>query len=292
MLVENPQQSTNNLDSIHSYLREIGRIPLLTPQQEIVYGHQVHQMMSLLLKKEALTITLRREPTLAEWAAQVQLSQAQLDEALRQGQQAKQKMISANLRLVVAVAKKYQKRDLDLLDLIQEGSSGLVRAVEKFDPTRGYKLSTYCWHWIRQALTRAIANQARVIRLPIHIFEKLNKIKKAQRQLSLLLGRTPTISEIAVEAGLTPLQVRECLERTKQPISLSLRVGNELDTELGDLLENTDETPEEFVMKSALSDELEQLIADLTPQQKLVLTLRFGLSDGQAKTLAEVSTLR
>lgn len=124
--------------------------------------------------------------------------------------------------------------------------------------------------------------------MPIHILEKLNRIKKAQRQLSSKLGCTPTISEIAVEAGLTPLQVRECLERTKQPISLSLRVGNELDTELGDLLENSDDTPSEFVMQSALSDDLEQIIAVLTPQQQLVLTLRYGLSDGQSKTLAEV----
>lgn len=157
MLAQKSHPSISSCDLIHIYLREIGRIPLLTPQQEISYGHQVHQMMSLLSKKEALAVILRREPTLAEWAAQVQLSQAQLNEALCQGQQAKQKMIKANLRLVVAIAKKYQLRDLELLDLIQEGSTGLVRAVEKFDPTRGYKLSTYAYHWIRQALTRAIA---------------------------------------------------------------------------------------------------------------------------------------
>lgn len=288
MLVQKSHPSISSPDPLRDYLRGIGRIPLLTPAQEISYGHSVQWMVSLLSKKEVLAVTLRREPSLSEWAAQVQLSKAELNEALRQGQQAKRRMIEANLRLVVVVAKKYQKRDLELLDLIQEGSTGLVRAVEKFDPTRGYKLSTYAYHWIRQALTRAIANQARVIRLPIHIFEKLNKIKKAQRQLSSKLGRTPTISEIAVEAGLTPLQVRKYLKGSMQPISLSLKVGNEHDTEIGDLLENSDETPSEFVMQSALSEDLEQIIAVLTPQQQLVLILRYGLSDGQAKTLAEV----
>ena len=183
-------------DMVRTYLREIGRVPLLTREQEIVYGKQVQQMMSLLEAKSDLVKKLRREPTLKEWAEQVQKSEAELNEALRAGQRSKRHMIEANLRLVVAIAKKYQKRNMEFLDLIQEGTMGLERGVEKFDPTRGYKFSTYAYWWIRQAITRAIAEKARTIRLPIHITERLNKIKKARQQLSQQLGRTPTLIDI------------------------------------------------------------------------------------------------
>lgn len=288
MLVQKSQQSTNSPAPLRDYLRGIGRIPLLTPQQEISYGNLVQLLMSLLSTKEALAVTLRREPSLSEWAAQVQLSSTELNGILRQGQQAKRQMIEANLRLVVTIAKKYQYRGLELLDLIQEGTLGLTRAVEKFDPTRGYRFSTYAYWWITQSITRAIATNSRTIRLPSHIIEKLNKIKKAQRQLSQKLGRTPTTTEIATVVKLTPKKVREYCEHTKQPISLNQLVGECLDTELAELLEDTLQHPEEFATQSALSDDLEQLTADLTPQQREVLTLRFGLSDGQAKTLAEV----
>lgn len=288
MLVQKSQQSTNSSDPIRSYLRELGRIPLLTPQQEIVYGHLVQQMIPLLSKKEEIAVILRYEPTLAEWAAQVQLSVAELNEILLKGQQAKQKMIEANLRLVVTIAKKYQHRGLELLDLIQEGTLGLTRAVEKFDPTRGYKFSTYAYWWITQSITRALATNSRTIRLPSHITEKLNKIKKTQRQLSQKLGRTPTVNELAKELKLTPKKVQEYLEHTKKSISLNQLVGECLDTELAELLEDTQECPEEFTTQSALSDDIEQLVADLTPQQQEVIKLRFGLSDGQSKTLAEV----
>lgn len=275
-------------DMVRTYLREIGRVPLLTREQEIVFGKQVQQMMQLLEAKDALTAKLHREPTQTEWADHVNLSEIELRDIIRKGQRAKQKMIEANLRLVVAIAKKYQKRNLEFLDLIQEGTLGLERGVEKFDPTRGYKFSTYAYWWIRQAITRAIAQQGRTIRLPIHITEKLNKIKKVQRELAQQLGRSATPGEIANALELEPAQIREYLTIARQPISLDVRVGDNQDTELQDLLEDEGPSPENYITQESLRQDLDQLLADLTPQQRQVLTLRFGLTDGNALSLAKV----
>jgi RNA polymerase nonessential primary-like sigma factor len=282
------QQPMFTADMVRTYLHEIGRIPLLTYEQEINFGKQVQQMMVLLEQKAQLAASLHREPSPIEWAEFVQLSEVELKKQLHLGKVAKRRMIEANLRLVVAIAKKYQKRNMEFLDLIQEGSIGLERGVEKFDPTRGYKFSTYAYWWIRQAITRAIAQQARAIRLPIHITEKLNKIKRVQRELTQKLGRSPTAADIGAALGLETSEIREYLNIARQPVSLDVKVGDNQDTELKELLEDDGQSPEGYTTQESLREDLLELLSELTPQQRDVLTLRYGLEDGKELSLAKV----
>lgn len=275
-------------DIVRSYLQEIGRYPLLTPTEEITLARLVQQMMEVNLKREALIQQLNRQTTDSELAATLDKTSAEVQSIMQLGQQAKHRMITANLRLVVAIAKKYQNRNLEFLDLIQEGTLGLQRGIEKFDPNKGYRLSTYTYWWITQSITRAIGEKSRTIRLPIHIVEKLNKINKVQRELSESLGRKATVGEIAQSLKLTPEQVREYLKISKNPVSLSMRVGDERETELSELLADESTTLAEQVDTTLMRQDLNKLLDFLTPIQQKVITWRFGLEDHQELSLSQI----
>ena len=278
-----------NTDTVRSFLVQIGRVPLLTHEQEIFYAQQVKQLMQLLQIKEDLTNKLESEPTFSTWAKAAKITESQLQKCLEKGEFGRQKMIEANLRLVVAIAKKYQHRNLEFVDLIQEGTLGLQRGVEKFDPDKGYKFSTYAYWWIRQAITRALDQKSRSIRLPIHVCQTLKKIKKARRDLTQKLGHTPTIGDIADYVSLKPSQIQDYLQMSRQPVSLDLRVGEEQDTELQDLLEDTSYSIEDYVNNQSLRECLNEMLIELTPQQREVVNLHFGLNDGRQLTLTEIA---
>ncbi len=281
-------QSLLSTDMVRAYLHELGQVPRLNHSEEIIYGKQIQRMMSYLTEKEKLEQQCGHSVNQLEWADAVGLSEGELKQVLQQGQQAKTKMIEANLRLVVAIAKKYLKRNLEFLDLIQEGSLGLERGVEKFDPTKGYRFSTYAYWWIRQGITRALSQQSRTIRLPIHITEKLNKIKKTQRELASLLGRPATTSEIAEELGLESAQIREYFRMARHPLSLDVRIGENQDTELSEMIKDDEASPEDYATQELMRQDVQEMLEKLNPQERKVLSLRFGLEDGKEWSLAKI----
>lgn len=273
-------QQRHMADNVRLYLRDIGRFPLLTPTQELQFGREVQAMMELQALKEQLSQDNGVEPSTEVWAKAGELEVLDLQAILEQGRKAKQAMITGNLRLVVNIAKKYKDRNLEFLDLIQEGTLGLERAVEKFDPQRGYRFSTYAYWWIRQGITRAISEQGRTIRLPIYLTEHFNKIKRTRRELSQSLGRSPMTAEIAQALSLTPEKVQEYLQLSHHTLSIDRKLGDDQDNTIVDFIEASDPSPEEFVAGKTLSESLQQLLATLTPEQRQVLILRYGLIDG------------
>jgi RNA polymerase nonessential primary-like sigma factor len=330
---------TYSKDLVRVYLQEIGRVKLLSRDEEINESQAVQRHVQLLeIRNNAVAASQNGEkddgiiemfsrlmeirdrltakhghrpspetwataagievdilkPQLAvgkqRWAEIANITVAELEIIQSKGVQSKEHMIKANLRLVVSVAKKYQHRGLELLDLIQEGTMGLERAVEKFDPTKGYRFSTYAYWWIRQGITRALATQSRNIRLPVHITEKLNKIRKMQRQLTQA-GVPPKLEEVAKRLDMTPEQVQEVLMRVPRSISLDVKVGKDKDTELGDLLEAEEISPEQLLMRESLHGELLQLLADLTEREREVIGLRFGLGHNQSYSLADIGRI-
>ncbi len=270
------------------YLQDIGRVDLLTPEQELTLARQVQRREQLLRAEPTRPEGGPEEEHLKEWASRSGLSVAELGQALHQGRRARERMIQANLRLVVAVAKKYLRHGMELLDLVQEGTLGLERAVERFDPTRGFRFSTYAYWWIRQGMSRALATQSRAIRLPVHVTERLQRIRRAQQRLLEQLGRPPTLAEVARASELEEEVVRLTLRQVPRPISLDVRVGKGQETELGDLLEDPHATPEQVLAREQLHHDLEALLEELNGREAAVLRQRYGLEDDHPRTLGEI----
>ena len=258
-------------DSVRSYLRDIGRIPLLNNDEEILLGRQVQRLMELNEMKKELSLS---NEALAE---SMDVPVLQIKRELRAGTKAKDKMVISNLRLVVSIAKKYTKRNMELLDIIQEGTFGLIRGVEKFDPGRGYKFSTYAYWWIRQGITRAIAEKSRAIRLPIHVTENLNKLKKAQRELSQINGYMPSVFQLAERMELTVDDIKDLMCKARQPTSLEIKIGENRDTALIDLLEDETQLPEMILERNCIKEDMRELILELPEMQAAVISMRYGI---------------
>jgi RNA polymerase primary sigma factor len=263
-------------DSVHTYLKSIGRTSLLTAEQEVDLAKRIEAGLFAEHKLEAatgLSEDYRRD----------------LELIAEDGRRAKAHMLEANLRLVVSVAKKYSDRGLSLLDVVQEGNLGLIRAVEKFDYTKGYKFSTYAMWWIRQAIQRGFADSARTIRLPVHVLEMLSKLSRVERDMHQRLGREPTPEELAVELDRTPDQIEELLRTSRQPISLDSTIGEDGETSIGDLIEDVD-APEasELVDRQLMAEQLRSALDALTPREATIMAMRFGLYDGNPHTLDEI----
>ena len=272
-------------DPVRMYLKEIGKVPLLNPDEEIVLA----QAMAAGAEAKARLDELQEQREAGETPAVTPEEEAELRKAFKKGESAKQKLAEANLRLVVSIAKRYVGRGMLFLDLIQEGNLGLIKAVEKFDYTKGYKFSTYATWWIRQAITRAIADQARTIRIPVHMVETINKVLRTSHSMVQSLGREPTTQEIAAELHMDVQKVEEILKIAQEPVSLETPIGEEEDSHLGDFIQDDDASqPAEEASYTLLREQLEEVLKTLTPREEEVLRMRFGLIDGKPHTLEEV----
>ena len=272
-------------DPVRMYLKEIGKVPLLNPDEEIVLA----QAMSAGNEAKAKLDELEERRRNGETPDITPEEEAQLRKVYKKGESSKQKLAEANLRLVVSIAKRYVGRGMLFLDLIQEGNLGLIKAVEKFDYTKGYKFSTYATWWIRQAITRAIADQARTIRIPVHMVETINKVIRVSRQLLQELGHDPSPNEIAAEMGMPVEKVREILKIAQEPVSLETPIGEEEDSHLGDFIPDEGASePSEAASFTLLKEQLMDVLSTLTPREEKVLKLRFGIEDGRTRTLEEV----
>ncbi len=269
---------TGSFDPVRMYLKEIGKVPLLTAEQEVTLAKRLEAGVQAAERLEAEADKGMSEEQLANEQAIVE-----------DGELAKHHLTEANLRLVVSIAKRYVGRGMALLDLVQEGNLGLIRAVEKFDYTKGFKFSTYATWWIRQAITRAIADQARTIRIPVHMVETMNKVLRVQRAMLQELGREPTVEEVANKVDMTPDKVREIQRISQEPLSLETPVGEEDDSYLGDFVaDESAVSPDSAAERERLKVEIEMALNELNPREQQVMRLRFGLDDGQVRTLEEV----
>ena len=274
-------------DPVRMYLKEIGKVPLLNAEEEIELAQQMEAGQ---VASEKISILKKRmDGATEEEIAELKEEIAQLQKDVDAGADAKKRLAEANLRLVVSIAKRYVGRGMLFLDLIQEGNLGLIKAVEKFDYRKGYKFSTYATWWIRQAITRAIADQARTIRIPVHMVETINKLIRVSRQLLQELGREPSPEEIAEEMNMPVDRVREILKISQEPVSLETPIGEEEDSHLGDFIKDDNvPVPADAAAFTLLKEQLEEVLGTLTEREQKVLTLRFGLEDGRARTLEEV----
>ena len=265
-----------SFDPVRMYLKEIGKVPLLTGAQEVTLAQRIEAGVHA-------TERLESQPYLSDD------QRTSLEAVATDGDMAKRQLTEANLRLVVSIAKRYVGRGMALLDLVQEGNLGLIRAVEKFDYTKGFKFSTYATWWIRQAITRAIADQARTIRIPVHMVETMNKVLRVQRSMLQELGREPTVEEVAAKVELTPDRVRDIQRISLEPVSLETPVGEEDDSSLGDFVEDPSAiAPATAAARALLTEAIEEALEELNDRERAVVRLRFGLDDGQVRTLEEV----
>ncbi|MDQ6696311.1 MAG: RNA polymerase sigma factor RpoD [Actinomycetota bacterium] len=275
-------RSGSSSDPVRVYLKEIGRVALLTGAEEVDLAKRIEAGL-------AASVRLAEMEATGDIDSLDVVAARRLARTVRDGESAKSDLIQANLRLVVSIAKRYVGRGMLLLDLIQEGNLGLMRAVEKFDYTKGFKFSTYATWWIRQAITRAIADQARTIRIPVHMVESINKVHRVQRQMLQELEREPTVEELADKVDITPARVREIMRISQDPLSLDSPVGETDDSNLSDFIEDQQaEAPAEMAARRMLGDAVIEALSELNEREKQVVRLRFGLDDGQARTLEEV----